>query len=272
MNLFVLIPIVVVMALFRLMRVGLLTWVIAWWLALYIGFSYGLATPAPGSVITMYMAIVTLALVAYVGSSRERTDAVLGPLVRLMTENRRLPLLLLIALLIPVLVGWNVYQASTAGKEPPYFARTVHPAPPPTITVGETEVDLIRAENPFRHLAETDPQAFRQRVNHGREIYYENCFYCHGDALGGDGMFAHGLDPIPTNFTDPGVLPNFQESFFFWRVAKGGPGMPAEGGPWDSAMPQWENFLSDEEMWEVVLFLYDFTDRKPREVGEFVGE
>ena len=31
-------------------------------------------------------------------------------------------------------------------------------------------------------------------------------------------------------------------------------------------------FLSDEEMWEVVLFLYDFTDRTPREVGEFVDE
>jgi len=82
MNFFVLIPVVVVMALMRLMRVGLLTWVIAWWLALYIGFSYGLAIPAPQSVITMYMAIVTLSLAAYVGSSPERTQAVLGPLVR----------------------------------------------------------------------------------------------------------------------------------------------------------------------------------------------
>ena len=42
--------------------------------------------------------------------------------------------------------------------------------------------------------------------------------------------------------------------------------MPEEGGPWESAMPVWESFLSDEEMWNVILFLYDFTDYKPRAV------
>jgi hypothetical protein len=29
-------------------------------------------------------------------------------------------------------------------------------------------------------------------------------------------------------------------------------------------MPAWEDFLSREEMWEVVLFLYDFTGTRPR--------
>ena len=65
-------------------------------------------------------------------------------------------------------------------------------------------------------------------------------------------MYAHGLNPIPTNFTDAGrASPQLQETFLFWRIAKGGPGLPEEGGPWDSAMPAWEKFLTEEEMWDV---------------------
>jgi hypothetical protein len=29
-------------------------------------------------------------------------------------------------------------------------------------------------------------------------------------------------------------------------------------------MPAWEKFLTEEEMWDVVLFLYDFSDQQPR--------
>jgi hypothetical protein len=44
--------------------------------------------------------------------------------------------------------------------------------------------------------------------------------------------------------------------------------MPEEGGPWESAMPQWERFMTEQEIWEVILFLYDFTGRSPRAVEE----
>jgi hypothetical protein len=29
-------------------------------------------------------------------------------------------------------------------------------------------------------------------------------------------------------------------------------------------MPAWEKFLKEEEMWEAILFLYDFTGQRPR--------
>jgi hypothetical protein len=28
-------------------------------------------------------------------------------------------------------------------------------------------------------------------------------------------------------------------------------------------MPAWEKFLKEEEMWDVILFLYDFTGQRP---------
>jgi hypothetical protein len=77
-------------------------------------------------------------------------------------------------------------------------------------------------------------------------------------------MFAHGLDPIPTNFADQGAISILRDSYLFWRIAKGGPGLPEEAAPWDTAMPAWESFLTEEEMWEAVLFLYDFTGQRPR--------
>ena len=82
--------------------------------------------------------------------------------------------------------------------------------------------------------------------------------------MAASGMFAHGLDPIPTDFTSQGTIEGLRETYLFWRIAKGGPGLPEEAGPWDTAMPAWEKFLTEEDMWDVTLFLYDFTGRRPR--------
>jgi hypothetical protein len=267
-NLLVVIPVVVVLAVLRFLRVGLLAWVAAWWLALLVVFKWGFAPPIPQSAVTMYMGIATASLLAYALSSRERARAFSKPLLRLVVERRLTPWLGVTLVAIPALAAFDVYRRMTVPVEPPFFARSIHPSPPASITVHDTQIDLIRADNPFRHLKQSDPEEYRRRVEGGRQTYYKNCFYCHGDGLAGDGMFAHGLNPIPTNFTDAGILPNFQESFFFWRVSKGGPGMPDEGGPGDSAMPVWERFLSEEQIWEVVLFLYDFTGYPPRAVGQ----
>jgi mono/diheme cytochrome c family protein len=119
-------------------------------------------------------------------------------------------------------------------------------------------------ENPLLALEKSSPDEFRKHVENGRKVYYRNCVFCHGDDLSGNGMFVHGLDPIPTNFADKGTIAGLRDTFLLWRVAKGGPGMPEEGGPWDSAMPAWEKILKEEEMWEAILFLYDFTEQKPR--------
>ena len=110
--------------------------------------------------------------------------------------------------------------------------------------------DDLREAREAGLIEESDPEAFAARIESGRSVYYENCFYCHGDLMAGDGMFIHGLNPIPTNFQDPGTIPMLREAFLFWRIAKGAPGLPEEGGPWQSAMPAWELFLTEEEMWK----------------------
>jgi hypothetical protein len=73
-------------------------------------------------------------------------------------------------------------------------------------------------------------------------------------------------------FTGSGTIAQLTESFVFWRVAKGGPGLPREGTPWNSAMPAWEDILTANEIWSVIVFLYEQTGVTPRTWEEAGGE
>ena len=260
----VVLAVLAVFAVLRFRRTGLLMWAGAWWVGIYVLLRFGFTAPIPSTVVSMYMAIVTVAIMAYVSSSQDRRDEISGPLVRFMTEKRYTPLLGATVLAIPALAAANVYMQMSVPLQPPLFSRTVHPASPSEITVHEKKVDLDGGENPFLRLESSNPDEYRKHVENGRRVYYQNCVFCHGDNLAGNGMFVHGLDPIPTNFTDAGTIAMLRDTFLFWRISKGGPGLPEEGGPWDTAMPAWEKFLKDEEMWDAILFLYDFTAQRPR--------
>lgn len=265
----VVLAIVAVFVLLHLRRARTFPWTLACFFGIYLFLRFGFVTPIPSSVVQLYMGITLLALAAYVSSSARRREEFLAPLVELVNEPRRRPLLGALLVLLPALAAGSAWLSGRETLEAPSFGRTVHPAPPDTITFGEGKtIDLIKGQNPLRELERSDPERFRAHVGNGRKVYYQNCHFCHGDALAGDGMYAHGLNPIPTNFTDPGTIAQLQENFLFWRIAKGGPGLPAEGGPWDSAMPAWEKFLTEEEIWEVILFLYDHTGQRPRAAGE----
>ena len=260
----VLIAVVAVFAVLRFRRANLLLWAGAWWVGIYVLLRFGFTAPIPASVVSLYMGIVSIAILTYVSSSEERREEVARPLVRFMTDKRYTALLAATVVVIPALAAANVYVKMNVPLEPPLFSRTVHPASPSEITVHDKKINLDAEENPFRQLETSNPQEFRKHVENGRKVYYQNCVFCHGDNLEGNGMYVHALDPIPTNFADKGTIAGLRDTFLFWRISKGGPGMPEEGGPWDSAMPAWEKLLKEDEMWEAILFLYDFTGQKPR--------
>ena len=253
-----------VFGILRFRRANLLMWAVAWWAGIYVVVRFGFTAPIPSSVVAIYMGIISLAILAYVSSSQERREEIARPLVRFMTEKRYTALLGLTVVAIPALAAANVYVKMNAPLEPPYFARTVHPASPSEITVHDKQINLDAGDNPFRELEKSNPEEFRKHVENGRKVFYRNCVFCHGDNMAANGMFVHGLDPIPTNFAEAGTIAMLQETFLFWRIAKGGPGLPEEGGPWDTAMPVWEKFLKEEEIWDAILFLYDHTGQRPR--------
>jgi mono/diheme cytochrome c family protein len=264
MNLWVLIPLLLVLAGLRFLRPNILIWLAAWWAGFFVLIRFAIDPPLPSSIIGLFMAILTAALILYGTSDGEKLRTIRGSLKAFLTERRFSPLLGFALIAIPLLIGFKAYRASTREAAAPASGRTIHPAPPAEIAFRGKKFDILRASNPFRVLESRDAAAFADHVADGRSVYYRNCVFCHGDNMEGDGIYAHGFDPQPANFADPTTIAMLQESYLFWRIAKGGPGLPDESAPWASAMPAWESRLQEDQIWDVILFLYSFTGRKPR--------
>ena len=105
-------------------------------------------------------------------------------------------------------------------------------------------------------------------VSAGEIVYLQNCLHCHGARLDGQGLYAAALNPTPLSFQDIGTIAQLEESYLFWRISTGAPGLPDDGAPWISSMPAWDKFLSEEQVWQVILYLYEYTDHQPRTWGE----
>ena len=234
------------------------------WIGIYLFlklfFTNYLHAPLPSSIIFMYMTTVTVGLLLAVSIFEHILQGVIDPILWFLRGDADRAWLWrasrwAVLVMIPVYVGYGVYQRVVPRFDPPIASRVIHPAPPPEVAA------LI---NPFRD----DEANLKKNIEEGEAVYFKNCFYCHGDALDGEGPFAHGMNPPPADFQDPGTIAQLTEAFVFWRVSTGGPGLPGESTPWDSFMPRWETMLTEEERWKAILYLYDLTGWSPRTWGE----
>ncbi|MBI2528718.1 MAG: c-type cytochrome [Candidatus Rokubacteria bacterium] len=223
-------------------------------------FRFAIRPPAPWSVITLYMGVVLLALLVYVSSDGDSWRAFVAPLRALLVDDSLMPIRVVAMIVLPLGLGYYAYSQAAATVEAPPELRAVHPAPPASISFRGKPLDIQGLDNPLRK----DAAGLKQHAAEGGSIYIKNCMYCHGDNLDGAGPFAHAFNPPPANFQDPGTIAMLQEAYLFWRIAKGGPGLPKESTPWNSVMPAWEDRLSAEEIWKVIVYLYDATGYQPR--------
>ena len=226
----------------------------------YVGLAYGVRPPLPAVILYLYMGLIFVGILSQIGVENEKLREFVRPIRELLVDDDKTRRRMVVFTLLPVAVAAIVFSNTSVSSDPPAELRTVHPAPPATIQFRGRDIDLAGLENPLRH----DSGNYDTHVEAGRAVYYQNCHFCHGDDLAGNGMFAHAFNPPPADFRDPGTIAMLQESFVFWRVSKGGPGLPEVSAPWSSAMPAWEEMLTEEEIWQVILFMYDATDQVPR--------
>ncbi len=234
----------------------------------YIGFklvfSVGLHQPIPSSLLTMYMFFVIVATLLVTTATEESAQEMAAPIKALVEDPSKKTIRNIVFVIVPLFAAWFTYSNLVPSFEAPVELRTIHPAPPSTMKAYGKSFDLMKLENPFRKFQKEDPEKFKALVKEGGKVYYENCHYCHGDKLDGQGQYAQGFNPLPLNFQDVGTIAQLQESYLFWRIATGGPGLPKEATPWLSAMPVWKDFLTEDEIWKVILFMYDYTGHAPR--------
>ncbi|MDH5751013.1 MAG: cytochrome c [Deltaproteobacteria bacterium] len=235
----------------------------------------------PAAALAMYRALIFTGLFIYISSSADRRKAFMEPLVRFFgdTENKTLATMRMgVLVALPLVVGAGYFSDGIPRLISPAGVRIQHPTMP-----GSYEGLL----SPFRNVSEKQVQDFQSRkaeegqpiagpedarkalvekhTREGASLYAINCRPCHGMQANGEGPMARGFRLKPANFRDPGLLPTIVESYAFWRVSKGGPGLSSAATPWDSAMPIWELNLTEEERWKVLLGEYFISGVNPRE-------
>ena len=209
--------------------------------------------PTPSTLMMWYMIMGVLAGLVYATTSNKKFADFLGFL--LPGDGPRVKFLLqkLIFVAFPVLVGWFIYSWSIPGAASPVELRIQHPTLPQ---------EYEKQENPLRK-ADADTQ--RRSIEEGKILFQTYCRPCHGSKADGNGPFANSFRLRPINFQDPGTIATVVDNYLFWRIKEGGPGLPSESTPWDSAMPSWKDDLKDDEIWKIIMGEYDTAGVMPRQ-------
>ncbi len=216
--------------------------------------------PVPRTAMAMFMILAFVGAIVYVSTSDEKIEEFREPVLAFLRGDqegrwlawvKRARLVCLAAL--PILLGGFVYFQTRPMVASPTALRIQHPTIP-----GSYE----KLKNPLRNPDGTvkDPRLLEE----GRVLYQKNCRPCHGTTAAGDGPMGWGFRLKPVNFRDPGTIATLVEAYLFWRIKEGGPGLPPEASPWDSAMPAWKEELSDEEIWKIIIAEYDTAGMEPR--------
>lgn len=125
---------------------------------------------------------------------------------------------------------------------------------PQTIQVDGKQVSLKDLNSPVTKSERAHKE--------GAAIYIKNCVLCHGDLLDGRGLFGDSFFPRPANFLHYQSVLSKPQAYTYWRIMKGGPGLPEKYNPWDSAMPAWEGVLKEEDVWKVIQYIYSTAEER----------
>lgn len=146
-------------------------------------------------------------------------------------------------------------------------------------------LDYYRSHSPYQVFEELsvtsltesqrwDVVAFLWRSNttseflaNGQRLYAQNCAACHGSNGAGDGVFADELAAAgeasaktmagdeamsmqaPANFSDPTRMLGANPALLQGKILRGGMG---------TGMPMWGSIFTDEQIWDLVAYLYSF--------------
>ena len=225
--------------------------------------------PIPGALMGIYLALAVVGIFVYLAADEDRLREFWSPVNTLLrgpenmqTRGDRLFQFgrLAILAIVPLGAGWIVYNSTAPSSTPPPALRIQHP------TIPFAYQNLT---NPYRNPDGTvDPEI----IEEGRVLYQTNCRPCHGTPANGAGPMAYGFRLRPANFRSEDTIATVIEAYAFWRVREGGVSLPSEASPWDSAMPVWQDELTDDDIWKIIAAEYHIAGVEPRRPETAPGE
>ncbi len=105
------------------------------------------------------------------------------------------------------------------------------------------------------------------QITAGRQLYFQNCAACHGETGAANGVFADELAAAgkasaqmtngaqnmavqrPADFTDPQRMLGASPALLQGKILRGGMG---------TGMPSWGPIFSQEQVWDLIVYLYSF--------------
>ncbi len=119
---------------------------------------------------------------------------------------------------------------------------------PQTRTTAQAPNEIESLKNPL--------ESTRENLDRGESLYQRTaeptaCKVCHGPTGNGFGMMAQGLSPMPRNFSCNETMSKITDGQMFWIIKNGSPG---------TGMPAFKLFLSDEEIWQLILYIRRFSE------------
>lgn len=92
----------------------------------------------------------------------------------------------------------------------------------------------------------------------GAKVYAGNCSGCHGAPLSPTPAFGNGYSPAAPFFASGDTVTDDPEGKIFWKV---------EHGVRFTGMPSFSKLLTENEIWQVTLFLKNM-DKLPKSVND----
>ena len=107
---------------------------------------------------------------------------------------------------------------------------------------GKKDESTSKSKEKEKVFPEEKPSAAR-----GKAIYDEHCLECHGETGSGEGEESKKFTDEIKDFNDQTFMRKEDPAEFFEKVKKG-----------DKPMPAFEEDLTDQEMWDVVFYIWTF--------------
>src|SRR5712664_1978671 len=127
---------------------------------------FGIRPPAPRSVLSLYMFIISLAVLVFVSSDRDSWRDFITPIWTTLVRPERRPLRMALLVVLPLLLGYYAYTQAAAKPQAPPELRAVHPAPPASIQFRGKETQVTGLDNTLSK----DQEGYKKNVAEGGEI------------------------------------------------------------------------------------------------------